>query len=150
MHPRWLGVGPAPLHAFRRDSPPLALSFSFGAVPQIRWLNPGRMSPLGPFSKAHRISAPTALFFSSRTLTRGMVVAVDDELGNLRGSHCQGCIAGCAPFPWAYVTMLSVPKDIPAFLASSPVPRPFQSGVNHIPRRVAFSTLAHSAFVLAC
>ena len=36
--------------AFRRDIPPLAHRSVLIVVPQIRVLNPGMMSPLGPFS----------------------------------------------------------------------------------------------------
>ena len=51
MHPRWPGAGPAPLHVL---SDVIFLLSPYRSVlivvPQIRRLDPGMMSFLGPFS----------------------------------------------------------------------------------------------------
>ena len=67
--------------AFRRDFPPLALSFSVERGTSNSMAKSWNDVPSRSlFSKACCIFSSIASFFSRRTLTRGMVVAVDNEL----------------------------------------------------------------------
>ena len=68
------------LGAFCRDFRPLALSFSVNRGTSNSVAKSWKDVPSRSlFPEEHRISSSIAAFLSCRTLTRGMVVAVDDE-----------------------------------------------------------------------
>ena len=106
--------------AFRRDFPPLALSFSVERGTPNSMAKSWNDVPSRPlFSKASCIFSSIGLVFSCWTLTQGMVVAVGDEL-----HYCKNdaVICGVSQLRLIASDFLFYPTTTPGTLPSGPEP----------------------------